>query len=63
MIKTLGGIISVFSAIYFLTRYFANRKKVSVCDKVVVITGASSGIGEGNYICVTNLPLSRKAGV
>ena len=52
-VTTLGGVALFASLIYFLSLMWRKKNRVSVTDKVVLITGASSGLGEGeHYNCV-----------
>ena len=50
MIKIISGIICTLSFIYALSLLCRKRKRYSVEDKLVVITGASSGLGGGNKV-------------
>lgn len=41
-----GGVIAIFSLALFILRLWVSRRRTSVRGKVVLITGASSGVGE-----------------
>ena len=52
-VTTLGGVALFASLIYLLSLMWRKKNRVSVTDKVVLITGASSGLGEGeHYNCI-----------
>ena len=49
--SVVAGVVGVTSVFYLLWQLMGRLRKRSVQGKVVLITGASSGLGEGNNTC------------
>lgn len=54
LVSLLGGTAGILCLIYLL---LGRRKKVKLVGKVVLITGANSGLGKGNFPVIRSLIL------
>ena len=55
-----GTLVSVGLLYFILTQLLRQRKKADIRGKVVLITGASSGLGEGENILLQRRKLDQK---